>query len=110
MSLYRYRVIWYFYKGVLPSKQIDHIDRNPSNDSCDNLREVTNECNSWNKGLNSNNTTGIKGVYLQKGKYIANISIDGKTLYLGTFLTKEQAEVARQSAESGHKTERGFTI
>lgn len=103
-AIYRYHVIWYFANGVLPKDQIDHIDRNPSNDSIGNLREVNNENNSWNKGLNSNNTSGAKGVYLNsRGKYIANIHIKGKTKYLGTFSTLEEAVSVRNRAEEDHK-------
>lgn len=103
-AIYRYHIIWYFANGVLPKDQIDHIDRNPSNDSIGNLREVNNENNSWNKGLNSNNTSGAKGVYLNsRGKYIANIHIRGKTKYLGTFSTLEEAVSVRNRAEEDHK-------
>lgn len=100
----RYQVIWCLKHGAFPENQIDHINRNPLDDRLSNLRLVTNEVNSWNKGLNSNNTSGAKGVYLNsRGKYIANIHIKGKTKYLGTFSTLEEAVSVRNRAEEDHK-------
>lgn len=103
-KLYRYRAVWFFATGSLPNDQIDHIDRNPSNDAYHNLRVVTNEGNSWNKGLNSNNTSGIKGVWrnARSGKWVAQITVDGKTCYLGTFSNKDSAAQARAAAERAH--------
>ncbi|QYC96916.1 HNH endonuclease [Escherichia phage IME267] len=98
----RYQVIWCLKHGTFPETQIDHINRNPLDDRLSNLRLVTNEVNSWNKGLNSNNRSGVKGVYLSKGRYIANIFIQGKTLYLGTFDTLEEAAKCRQEKEQEH--------
>lgn len=105
-QVYRYHVIWYSANGYLPEDQIDHIDRNLSNDSISNLREVNNEVNSWNKGLNINNTSGVKGVYLnKKGKYISNISIKGRTKYLGSFDTLEEATKSRVEYERNYISE-----
>lgn len=98
-QLYRYRVVWYFAIGKYPTKQIDHKDRNRANDSYYNLREVSNEINSWNKGANSNNKTGYKGVYQSGNRFIANIHVKGKTKYLGTFSTALEAFKCRESVE-----------
>lgn len=98
----RYQAIWCLKHGAFPEIQIDHINRNPLDDRLSNLRLVTNEVNSWNKGLNSNNRSGVKGVYLSKGRYVANIFIQGKTLYLGTFDTLEEATKCRQKKEQEH--------
>lgn len=99
-NLYRYRVVWFFATGKMPSEQIDHIDRNCSNDSIYNLRDVSNEVNSWNRGPNLNNKLGIKGVYQSGRRFVANIHIRGKTLYIGTFDTAEEAYAARLQAET----------
>lgn len=101
-QIYRYHIIWYFSHGYLPKEQIDHIDRDRSNDSISNLREVSNEQNSWNKGLNKNNTSGCKGVYKNKNKnkFIAQITIKGKTCYLGSFETRKLASEVREFVET----------
>ncbi len=52
------------------------------------------------KKIPSDNTTGYKGVYLIKGKYVAKIVFKGKAYYLGTYQKVEDAAAARQKAEN----------
>ena len=55
-----------------------------------------------NTGLAKNNTSGVKGVYLDKlGGYVAYIKPDknSKRLSLGRFKTLEEAFIVRKSAE-----------
>lgn len=47
----------------------------------------------------SDNTTGVKGVYYQRGKWIAKIVFQKKQYYLGTYETIEEAARVRKSAE-----------
>lgn len=47
----------------------------------------------------SNNTTGVKGVYLIHGKYTAKIVFQKKAYYLGTYERLEDAAEARRQAE-----------
>ena len=47
-----------------------------------------------------NNTTGIRGVYLIRGKYVAKIVFQKKAYYLGTFDSLEEAGRARHQAET----------
>lgn len=50
--------------------------------------------------LNKNNTTGVKGVYLNKrGEYFAQITLKRKTYHLGVYKTLEEAAEARKKAE-----------
>ena len=51
------------------------------------------------KKVPSDNTTGYRGVYLIKGKYVAKIVFQKKAYYLGTFDSIEQAAEARREAE-----------
>lgn len=48
--------------------------------------------------LQSNNTTGYRGIYLIKasGKYRATVRMDGKLKSLGDFITIEEANNARE--------------
>jgi hypothetical protein len=48
-----HRLAWLYCFQEWPSEQIDHIDKNRSNNSLDNLREVSNRVNSTNKITNS---------------------------------------------------------
>lgn len=51
------------------------------------------------KKVPSDNTTGYRGVYLIKGKYVAKIVFQKKAYYLGTYESIEQAAEARKEAE-----------
>lgn len=52
------------------------------------------------KKVPTNNTTGAKGVYLIKGKYVAKLVFQKKAYYLGTYTTLEAAAEARKEAEN----------
>lgn len=43
--------------------------------------------------------SGITGVYIQKGKYRAEITVDKKRIFLGSFTTLAEATAARKDAE-----------
>lgn len=49
--------------------------------------------------LPTNNTTGVKGVYLIRGKYVAKIVFQKKQYILGSFDTLEEAAEARKEGE-----------
>lgn len=51
------------------------------------------------KKIPADNTTGYKGVYLIKGKYVAKIVFQKKAYYLGTYDRIEDAAEARKEAE-----------
>ena len=51
------------------------------------------------KKVPTDNTTGYKGVYLVRGKYIAKIVFQKKQYFLGTYENIEDAAQARQEAE-----------
>lgn len=44
----------------------------------------------------SNNTTGVKGVYLVKGRYLAKIVFQHRQYFLGTYASVEEAAEARK--------------
>ena len=87
-----HRLIWMFHYGEFPNYDIDHIDGNKANNLLSNLRLCNKSENLCNRGKNSNNTSGFKGVsYVQRlNKWRAYCS--GK--HLGVFKT---AELAYQS-------------
>lgn len=51
------------------------------------------------KKVPKNNTTGVKGVYLIKGKYVAKIVFQKKQYFLGAFDDLADAQAARLEAE-----------
>lgn len=83
--------------------EIDHIYGNQSrNDSRKfNLRVCTHSDNMKNRWLQSNNKTGVPGVYFDNniGKYKAYITVDKKQIYLGLFDDLDSAKVQREIFE-----------
>lgn len=96
-----HRVIWLWMEGFWPEPQIDHIDRDPSNNKWENLRMVSSVCNIRNQGINSVNTTGVKGVcpYKDSGKYFVYVYINRKSYHIGSFTDFTEAVFHRLAAE-----------
>ena len=59
----------------------------------------TSICHLRSKKTPSNNTTGVKGVYLIRGKYVAKIVFQKKQYRLGSFERLEEAAEARRAAD-----------
>ena len=83
--------------------QIDHLHGKESrNDNRKhNLRFATNQENSMNTGLFSNNTSGVSGVYFNQRDSLwqAYITVNYKTIHLGCFKDYDDAVKARKEAE-----------
>lgn len=75
---------------------VDHIDGDTLNNTRRNLRLATHQQNIRNRKLNSNNTSGYKGVsrYKTPGKWVARIKTDTTYKSLGVFDSKEEARDA----------------
>lgn len=96
-----HRLAYLYVRGYMPS-QIDHRNTVKSDNRWANLRRCNNVQNRRNTGLYSNNTTGVKGVYLDKrGKWIARASVRGVLNYLGSFDLKKDAKEAYQKFVKG---------
>lgn len=97
-----HRAAWLIFYGKEPENVIDHMNGNPNDNRICNLRDVPHSENCKNQKLYVTNTTGIKGVYLNKqtGSYYAQIVVDNKTKCLGSFKNLEDAAAARKAAES----------
>lgn len=68
---------------------VDHIDGNTLNNRKSNLRVCTASQNAQN---NSGWVRDLpKGVYRNKKKYMAQISVKGEMIHLGTYVTIEEA-------------------
>lgn len=87
-----HRLIWLIHYGKLPFDQIDHINGNRTDNRIQNLREATNQENSFNKPTSG--TSGFKGVYRQNNRWRAKIMLDGKSIHLGYFDSAEEAAEA----------------
>lgn len=98
-----HRVAWALYYGYWPENTIDHINGIKNDNRIINLRDVSNAINSRNAKMRSSNVSGYNGVawYEARGKWIANIMMDGKRKHLGLFVDIEDAISARKAAEVG---------
>ncbi len=79
--------------------QVDHIFHNKNDNRKEFLRLATNSQNQMNINIQSNNTSGITGVYWNKEKWNAIIIKNRKRIYLGSFINKDDAIKARLEAE-----------
>ena len=89
------RVVWMYHHGDIPSdKTIDHINRDALDDRIENLRLATKRQQSENRNC--------LGVTFDKRRnyWVARIRRDGKTKYLGSRKTKEEALELRRRHES----------
>lgn len=87
-----HRLVFLMHKGVLPPN-IDHINRNPSDNRIENLREATLTQNQGNRKQDHRNKSGFRGVVWNKrlSKWQSQIGINGRSKYLGLFDTAEEA-------------------
>lgn len=91
-----HRLVWVLYNNDWPTKDLDHLDGNPANNSISNLREVTNRQNALNRKIKAKGYTKIGS------KYKAQIKVSGKLIYLGVFNTEEEASNAYIEARENY--------
>jgi len=72
---------------------VDHRNMNTLDNRRSNLRICSRSENGCNRGLQSNNTTGVKGVQWKdrEGRFMALITVAQKPIYLGFYKTLEEA-------------------
>lgn len=96
------RLAFLYVTGELPRGQIDHRNRDVSDDRFDNLRDCTQSQNKSNSGFYRSNTSGHPGVRYDASKsrarYRAFITKNGKLHHIGWFLTLDEAIAARRDA------------
>jgi len=96
-----HRVAWALYHGEWPDKQIDHINGNPLDNRIKNMRVVSTRENGKNRKRPSTNTSGIIGVSWNKrqSKWVSQICVNYKKIFLGCYDNITDAASARQTAE-----------
>jgi hypothetical protein len=99
-----HRVIYLIMTGEWPAQQIDHINRDPSDNRWCNLCAVAPRENLMNRRsyrTRTDNTSGYVGVSFMRscGKWRAEISIKSTKQYLGIFATASEAAEARFRAK-----------
>lgn len=87
-----HRLIWIMHYVPIPKDmEIDHINGVRDDNRIDNLRLATRLQNNGNTHKHKDNTSGLKGVSLSNGVWVAHIGKNRKSYCLGRFKTKEEA-------------------
>jgi hypothetical protein len=79
--------------GAPPEKPVDHISGNGLDNRQHNIRLASPRLNSYNRSIQSTNTSGFKGVYWNRmtHKFHAVIHLEKKPWTVGKFKTAEEA-------------------
>lgn len=82
-----------FLTNASKGQEVDHINGDKLDNRRSNLRICTSSQNKFNKSLQSNNTSGYKGVSWNKdiNKWVAQIWVNNKKFYIGVFTNKLDA-------------------
>lgn len=108
-------VIWVMMTNSYPLGDIDHIDRNRSNNIWANLRLASRCQNLVNQGKKPNNRSGFKGVTSRGNSHSVRFRINGKIVHIGSFKTAKEAaeaydrEVVKQQGDFA-KTNRALGL
>lgn len=91
-----HRVAFALTHGRWPEPECDHINGNGLDNRICNLREATHAQNLQNRGVFSNNSVGVKGVFWnqQDKRWRVKVGFGGKHIYCGSFKTIEEAAAA----------------
>lgn len=96
LVIYMHRIVANTPDGLVT----DHINGLVTDNRKENLRVCTDAENKRNRGRSRANKTEFKGAYWQKqiGRWYSRIQLDGKSIYLGTFSTAQEAAQAYNEA------------
>lgn len=100
---YLHRLAFLWMTGEIPS-EVDHEDRNKTNNIWSNLRKATHSQNHGNRVAQRGSTSGFKGVTWDKArnKWSAKIMVRGKIMNLGRFDAPEEAHAVYAAVAKKH--------
>jgi hypothetical protein len=101
LRYYVHRLVWLYVYGEFPVNNIDHINRDRSDNRISNLRDVPQRLNNRNQSINTKNKSGVKGVRWDKSrnKRHCYINVNNKQKFIGYFDCKLAATILRHYAE-----------
>lgn len=89
---------WYCTYNTNNFEQLDHINGIRYDNRIQNLREVSNKQNCFNRNFSKKNI-GVKGYFKLGNKYRASISNNSKTIHIGVYNTEQEAREAYLKAK-----------
>lgn len=101
-----HRLVWLLAYGEWPFRDVDHIDGNKLNNAPSNLRLATVSQNAQNRIAPIKSASGIRGVVHVPGtsrrreRWQSRIKVNGKSKFLGTFLSPDAALAAYVAAKA----------
>lgn len=100
-AYYAHRIIWLWHHGYIPENDIDHVNRDKSDNRIENLREVSHQCNMRNLKVRKNNSTCVRGITWDKDrkKYKVQINNGKRNQFVGRFNDLNEAVLCRLAAE-----------
>lgn len=87
-----HRLAWFYVHGVWPVGDIDHINRDRSDNRIANLRPATRAQNLQNRSYDG------AYWYASRRKWRVNIRVDGKRIWVGDYDDRADALAARKDA------------
>jgi len=99
---YLHRLAWFWVNGEWPSRTLDHINGDPTDNRIANLRDVTQQVNTQNaRKAHCDSRSGVLGVTPSANgkRWRASIGVNRQVKHLGTFDTAEQAHEAYLNAK-----------
>lgn len=100
-SIFAHRLAWFIAYGSINDQEIDHIKGTRDDNRISNLRVISHADNvrQLNKSKRQSKT-GVLGVSINQGKFVAQLQVNGKHVHLGRFTNLEEASKAYQQAKS----------
>jgi hypothetical protein len=101
VDYYAHHLAWLYMTGEMPALYVDHRNGDGMDNSWYNLREVSQSLNMANARSQTNKKTGLpRGVkYRPSGRlrYRAAIKRAGRTIYIGSYKTADEAATAYET-------------
>lgn len=105
-KLYKaHRLAWFYVHGKWPSQDLDHVDRDKTNNAMANLREASSAQNVANSLVRIDCKANLKGVRLANGcknVWVARITENGKRRTIGRYNSPSIAYEAYCEAARAH--------
>lgn len=97
-KMYRLHNLAFLYMtGLFPKETVDHINLDKLDNSWSNLREATVKENSYNRKVQADSSTGIKGLYARKDAWQVRVMLEAKA-YTKFFTFKKYGGIEEAKA------------